>query len=44
MAFKPAEVEQVDKSKLLYEQAEEKYGIQGRTTVLRWMRRHGRQS
>jgi transposase len=43
MAFKLAVVEQVEKGELTYKQAQAKYGIQGRTTVLTWMRRHGRQ-
>lgn len=43
MAFKLAVVEQVEKGELSYKQAQAKYGIQGRTTVLTWMRKHGRQ-
>lgn len=43
MAFKLAVVEQVEKGELTYKQAQAKYGIQGRTTVLTWMRKHGRQ-
>lgn len=42
MAFKLAVVEQVEKGELSYKQAQAKYGIQGRTTVLTWMRKHGR--
>lgn len=41
MAFKLAVVEQVEKGELTYKQAQAKYGIQGRTTVLTWMRKHG---
>lgn len=44
LAFKLAVVEQVEKGELTYKQAQERYGIQGRSTVLVWLRRHGRQS
>jgi len=43
MAFKLAVVGQVEKGELTYKQAQAKYGIQGRSTVLNWMRKHGRQ-
>jgi transposase-like protein len=43
MAFKLAVVEQVEEGELTYKQAQAKYGIQGRTTVLNWMRKHDRQ-
>jgi len=43
MAFKLAVVAQVEKGELTYKQAQERYGIQGRTTVLKWLRKHGRQ-
>jgi len=43
MAFKLAVVEQVEKGELTYKQAQERYGIQGRSTVLTWLRKHGRQ-
>ncbi len=43
MAFKLAVVEQVEKGELTYKQAQARYGIQGRTTVLKWLRKHGRQ-
>ena len=42
LAFKLAVVEQVEKGELSYKQAQAKYGIQGRTTVLNWLRKHGR--
>lgn len=42
LAFKLAVVEQVEKGELTYKQAQAKYGIQGRTTVLVWLRKHGR--
>ena len=44
LAFKLSVVEQVEKGELSYKQAQERYGIQGRSTVLVWLRRHGRQS
>lgn len=43
MAFKLAVVAQVEKGELTYRQAQEQYGIQGSSTVLKWLRRHGRQ-
>lgn len=42
LAFKLGVVEQVEKGELSYKQAQAKYGIQGRSTVLVWMRKHGR--
>lgn len=44
LAFKLAVVEQVEKGELTYKQAQSRYGIQGRSTVLVWLRKHGRQS
>ena len=44
IAFKLAVVEQVEKGELTYKQAQAKYGIQGRSTVLVWLRKHGRQN
>ena len=43
MAFKLSVVEQVQKGEFTYKQAQERYGIQGRSTVLTWLRKHGRQ-
>lgn len=43
LAFKLAVVEQVEKGELSYKQAQARYGIQGRSTVLVWLRKHGRQ-
>jgi transposase len=43
MAFKLAVVDQVEKGELTYIQAQERYGIQGASTVLMWLRKHGRQ-
>ena len=43
LTFKLAVVDQVEKGELSYQQAQERYGIQGRSTVLVWLRKHGRQ-
>lgn len=43
MAFKLAVVEQVEKGELSWGQAQSRYGIQGNSTVLNWLRKHGRQ-
>lgn len=43
LAFKLAVVDQVDKGELTYKQVQDRYGIQGRSTVLVWLRKHGRQ-
>ena len=42
LGFKLAIVEQVEKGELTYKQAQNNYGIQGRSTVLVWLRKHGR--
>lgn len=42
-AFKMMVVHEVEKGQLTYKQAQEKYGIQGKTTVLTWLRKHGQQ-
>ena len=44
LAFKLAVVEQVEKGELSYKQAQQRYGIQGRSTVLVWLRKHGRRN
>lgn len=44
LAFKLSVVDQVEKGELTYKQAQERYGIQGRSTVLVWLRKHGRQA
>lgn len=44
LAFKRSVVEQVEKGELSYKGAQERYGIQGRSTVLVWLRKHGRQN
>src|SRR6478609_3210946 len=42
LAFKLQLVDEVEKGHLTYKQAQIKYGIQGRSTVLTWLRKHGR--
>ncbi|MDF4696838.1 IS3 family transposase, partial [Vibrio parahaemolyticus] len=42
LAFKLTVVDEVEKGSLTYKQAQEKYGIQGCSTVLVWLRKHGR--
>jgi transposase-like protein len=42
LAFKLQVIEEVEKGELTYKQAQRKYGIQGRSTVLVWLRKHGR--
>ncbi|MBW8192975.1 IS3 family transposase, partial [Neiella marina] len=42
LAFKLSVVEQVEKGDMTYKQAQRIYGIQGRSTVLVWLRKHGR--
>ena len=41
LGFKLAVVEQVEKGEMTYRQAQAVYGIQGRSTVLVWLRKHG---
>lgn len=41
LGFKLAVVAQVEKGELTYKQAQHHYGIQGRSTVLVWLRKHG---
>ncbi len=43
LAFKMSVVAEVEKGLLTYKQAQAKYGIQGRSTVLVWLRRYGQQ-
>lgn len=42
LAFKLQIIEEVEKGILSYKQAQRKYGIQGKCTVLVWLRKHGR--
>lgn len=41
LGFKLAVVSQVEKGEFTYKQAQKIYGIQGRSTVLVWLRKHG---
>lgn len=41
LAFKLAVVDQVECGELTYKEAQKRYGIQGRSTVLSWLRKHG---
>jgi transposase len=43
LAFKLSVVDQVEKGELTYKEAQQRYGIQGRSTVLVWLPKHGRQ-
>ncbi len=42
MGFKLQVVDAVEKGELTYKQAQKRYGIQGRSTVLTWLRKHGK--
>jgi transposase len=42
-AFKLGVVSVVEKGELTYKQAQRKFGIQGRSTVLVWLRKYGQQ-
>lgn len=41
LAFKLSVVDQVEHGELTYKEAQKRYGIQGRSTVLTWLRKHG---
>ena len=41
LAFKLNVVQEVEKGELTYKQAQRAYGIQGRSTVLVWLRKYG---
>lgn len=43
LGFKLSVVAQVEKGDMTYKQAQTTYGIQGRSTVLTWLRKHGQQ-
>lgn len=43
LAFKLGVVDQIEKGEVTYKEAQARYGIQGRSTVLVWLRKHGRQ-
>jgi len=42
IGFKLSVVERVEKGEMTYKQAQTTYGIQGRSTVLVWLRKHGK--
>ena len=41
LAFKLQVIDEIEKGYLTYKQAQKKYGIQGKCTVLVWLRKHG---
>ena len=41
LGFKLAVISEVEKGDMTYKQAQRMYGIQGRSTVLVWLRKHG---
>ena len=41
LGFKLSVISEVEKGEMTYKQAQKKYGIQGRSTVLVWLRKHG---
>ena len=41
LTFKLAVVERVERGELSYQEAQGHYGIQGRATILNWLRTHG---
>src|SRR6476659_3655429 len=41
LPFKLQVILEVEKGELTYKEAQRKYGIQGRSTVLVWLRKHG---
>ncbi len=41
LGFKLAVISQVEEGEMTYKQAQKAYGIQGRSTVLMWLRKHG---
>lgn len=43
LAFKLSVVGQIENGEMTYKQAQKRYGIQGRSTVLVWCRKHGLQ-
>lgn len=42
LAFKLQVIDEVEKGDFTYKEAQRRYGIQGRSTVLIWLRKHGR--
>lgn len=43
LTFKLSVIDQIEKGELSYKEAQERYGIQGKTTVLTSLRKHRRQ-
>lgn len=41
LAFKLQVVDEVEKGLITYKQSQKQYGIQGKSTVLTWLRKHG---
>ena len=41
LGFKLSVISQIEKGEMTYKQAQRIYGIQGRSTVLVWLRKHG---
>lgn len=41
LAFKLQVIDEIEKGNLTYKQSQRKYGIQGRSTILVWLRKHG---
>ena len=41
LAFRLQVVDEIEKGQLTYKESQRKYGIQGRSTVLVWLRKHG---
>jgi transposase-like protein len=42
LAFKLSVIEEVESGNMTYKEVQRKYGIQGKSTVLIWLRKHGR--
>lgn len=42
LAFKLQVIGEVERGEMTYKEVQRKYGIQGRSTVLIWLRKHGR--
>ena len=42
IGFKLSVISEVEKGEMTYKQVQKRYGIQGRSTVLTWLRKHGK--
>lgn len=42
LAFKLSVIEEVESGNMTYKDVQQKFGIQGKSTVLTWLRKHGR--